>query len=187
VPALFFAMRQRGQWRIPRCRIGAMKIALGADHAGYELKNQIKAHLLKSGIEVHDEGTNSGESVDYPDFARAVAHDVHDARADLGILVCGSGIGMAIAANKVEGVRAANVSTEYEAQMSREHNNANVLTLGARILNPDQAFAIVDKWLKTQFAGGRHERRVEKISEIEKAEAKQAASGQGSANAVKSA
>jgi ribose 5-phosphate isomerase B len=187
VPALFFAMSQAGQWRIPRCRIGAMKIALGADHAGYELKNQIKAHLLKSGIEVHDEGTNSGESVDYPDFARAVAHDVHDARADLGILVCGSGIGMAITANKVAGVRAANVSTEYEAEMSREHNNANVLTLGARILSPEQAVAIVDKWLNTQFAGGRHERRVEKISEIEKAEAKQAVAGQDSANAVKSA
>jgi ribose 5-phosphate isomerase B len=146
-----------------------MKIALGADHAGYELKNGIKDHLQQRGIEVRDEGTNSGESVDYPDFARLVAHDVHDARTDLGILVCGSGIGMAIAANKVAGVRAANVSSEYEAQMCREHNNANVLTLGARILSPEQAVAIVDKWLNTQFAGGRHERRVQKISQIEEA------------------
>jgi len=155
--------------------MSSMKIALGADHAGYELKNRIKEHLQQSGIEVRDEGTNSGESVDYPDFAQLVAHNVHEARADLGILVCGSGIGMAIAANKVAGVRAANVSTEYEAQMCREHNNANVLTLGARTLSPEQAVAIVDKWLNTQFAGGRHERRVEKISEIEKAEARQAA------------
>jgi len=152
-----------------------MKIALGADHAGYELKDKIKAHLQENGIAVHDEGTSSGESVDYPDFARLVAHDVHEGRADLGILVCGSGIGMAIAANKVAGVRAANVSTPYEAQMCREHNNANVLALGARILSPEQAVAIVDTWLSTQFAGGRHERRVAKISELEKSESRQPA------------
>ena len=147
-----------------------MRIALGADHAGYQLKDQVKQHLEQQGISVQDEGTSSAESVDYPDYARAVAHDVSQQRADLGILICGSGIGMAITANKVDGIRAANVSTEYEAQMSREHNNANVLTLGARILNPEQAFAIVDKWLNTQFAGGRHERRVEKIMAIEKEE-----------------
>jgi ribose 5-phosphate isomerase B len=147
-----------------------MKIALGADHAGYELKDKIKLHLQQQGIDVRDEGTSSPESVDYPDFARAVAHDVSEQRADLGILVCGSGIGMAITANKVDGIRAANVSTEYEAQMSREHNNANILALGARILNPDQALGIIDKWLSTPFAGGRHERRVEKIMAIEKEE-----------------
>jgi ribose 5-phosphate isomerase B len=147
-----------------------MKIALGADHAGYELKDKIKEHLQQNGIGIQDEGTSSGESVDYPDYARAVAHDVSQGRADLGILVCGSGIGMAITANKVDGIRAANVSTEYEAQMSREHNNANVLALGARIINTDEAFRIVDKWLATQFAGGRHERRVEKITAIEKEE-----------------
>ena len=152
-----------------------MKIALGADHAGYQLKDQIKVHLQNRGVEVQDEGTDSGESVDYPDYARLVSHDVSQHRADLGILVCGSGIGMAIAANKVEGIRAANVSSEYEAQMSREHNDANVLTLGARILNADQALAIVDKWLATKFAGGRHERRVEKISQIEKEEAQSSA------------
>jgi ribose 5-phosphate isomerase B len=145
-----------------------MRIALGADHAGYQLKDQIKQHLQQQGIDVRDEGTSSAESVDYPDYARAVAHDVSGQRADLGILVCGSGIGMAITANKVDGIRAANVSTEYEAQMSREHNNANVLALGARIITPDEAFRIVDKWLTTQFAGGRHERRVEKIMAIEK-------------------
>jgi ribose 5-phosphate isomerase B len=147
-----------------------MKIALGADHAGYQLKDQIKQHLEQQGISVWDEGTSSAESVDYPDYARAVAHDVSERRADLGILVCGSGIGMAITANKVDGIRAANVSTEYEAQMSREHNNANVLALGARIITADEAFHIVDKWLATTFAGGRHERRVEKIMAIEKEE-----------------
>jgi ribose 5-phosphate isomerase B len=147
-----------------------MKIAVGADHAGYQLKDQIKQHLEQQGISVRDEGTSSAESVDYPDYARAVAHNVSQQRADLGILVCGSGIGMAITANKVDGIRAANVSTEYEAQMSREHNNANVLALGARIINADEAFRIVDKWLTTQFAGGRHERRVEKIMAIEKEE-----------------
>ncbi|HZU32162.1 MAG TPA: ribose 5-phosphate isomerase B [Candidatus Angelobacter sp.] len=144
-----------------------MKIALGADHAGFELKDKIKQHLQQQGIEVRDEGTSSPESVDYPDYARAVAHDVNERRSDLGILVCGSGIGMAIAANKVDGIRAANVSTEYEAQMSREHNNANVLALGARILKPEEAFQIVDRWLATNFAGGRHERRVEKITALE--------------------
>ena len=145
-----------------------MKIAMGADHAGYQLKDKIKKHLQQQGIDVRDEGTSSVESVDYPDYARAVAHDVSQGRADLGILVCGSGIGMTIAANKVDGIRAANVRTEYEAQMSREHNNANVLALGARVIGDDDAVGIVDKWLATQFAGGRHERRVEKIMAIEK-------------------
>jgi ribose 5-phosphate isomerase B len=154
-----------------------MRIALGADHAGYELKDRIKLHLQQQGFDVRDEGTSSAESVDYPDYARAVAHDVSGHRADFGILVCGSGIGMAITANKVDGIRAANVSTEYEAQMSREHNNANVLALGARIITADEAFRIVDKWLTTQFAGGRHERRVEKIMAIEKEEGAAGASG----------
>jgi len=144
-----------------------MKIALGADHAGYELKEKIKQHLQQQQIAIQDEGTSSNESVDYPDFAAKVAHDVSDRRADLGILVCGSGIGMAISANKIDGIRAANVSSEYEAQMSREHNNANVLALGSRILQEDEAVRIVDKWLATSFAGGRHERRVEKITKLE--------------------
>ena len=147
-----------------------MKIALGADHAGYQLKDQIKQHLAAKGFELRDEGTSSPESVDYPDFARAVAHDVSERHADLGILVCGSGIGMAIAANKVDGIRAANVTSQLEAQLSREHNNANVLALGARILQPEEALRIVDTWLATPFAGGRHERRVEKIAAIEKEE-----------------
>lgn len=144
-----------------------MRIALGADHAGYELKDKIREHLKLRGIDVRDEGTNSGESADYPDFARLVAYDVKQGRADLGILVCGSGIGMSMAANKVPGIRAATVSTEHEAQVSREHNNANVLALGARITPADQALRIVDAWLAAVFAGGRHERRVEKIAAIE--------------------
>ena len=147
-----------------------MKIAIGADHAGFDLKEKIKQRLAGQGISVTDEGTTSNESVDYPDFARKVGEEVAAKKADLGLLVCGSGIGMAIAANKVPGVRAANVASEYEAQMSREHNDANVLAIGSRILDEPKAFAIVDKFLQTQFAGGRHQRRVDKIMEIEREE-----------------
>lgn len=149
-----------------------MKISLGADHAGFELKEKIKKLLMQQGLEVNDRGTFSSESVDYPDYAHKVAEEVADHKADLGILVCGSGVGMCIAANKVPGVRAANVSSEYEAQLSREHNDANILTLGARLISDQNAFQIVQKWLETAFAGGRHQRRVDKISEIEKEEMK---------------
>lgn len=144
-----------------------MRIALGADHAGYELKNRIREHLIQQGFEVQDEGTNSGDSVDYPDFAAKVGHDVASQKADRGILVCGSGIGMAISANKVHGIRSANITSEYEAQMSREHNDLNVLALGARILDEAKAFSIVDLWLKTPFAGDRHQRRIGKMMAIE--------------------
>ncbi len=147
-----------------------MKIALGADHAGFELKEKIKGQLQQQGYDVVDEGTVSNESVDYPDFARKVGEDVAGRRADRGILVCGTGIGMAIAANKVPGVRAASVTTEYEAQISREHNDANVLSLGARILSEDAIKNIIDKWLHTEFLGGRHQRRVDKITQIEREE-----------------
>ncbi|HEV2022327.1 MAG TPA: ribose 5-phosphate isomerase B [Terriglobales bacterium] len=144
-----------------------MKISLGADHAGYQLKEKIKQRLAGQGIEITDRGTTSIDSVDYPDYARDVAHDVAGKRADWGILVCGSGVGMAMAANKVPGVRAANVTSELEAQLSREHNDANVLAIGARILDDATAFQIVDKWLHTGFAGGRHQRRVDKITALE--------------------
>lgn len=147
-----------------------MKIAIGADHAGFELKEKVKQRLAARGIEMLDKGTVSNESVDYPDFARKVAEDVAGRRADLGILVCGSGVGMSIAANKVPGVRAANVATEIEAEMSRRHNDANVLAIGARVLDDQQAFAIVDKWLASPFEGGRHQRRVDKIMQIEREE-----------------
>src|SRR5260370_10882851 len=149
-----------------------MKISLGADHAGFELKEKIKKLLLQEGLQVNDQGTLSSESVDYPDFARKVGEEVANHSADLGILVCGSGIGMSIAANKVLGVRAANVSSEYEAQLSREHNDANVLALGSRVLSDQMAFHIIHKWRETSFAGGRHLRRVEKISQTDREQAK---------------
>ena len=153
-----------------------MKIAIGADHAGFDLKQALKLRLADAGYDVTDEGTASTDSVDYPDFARKVAHDVSAKRADMGVLVCGSGIGMAITANKVEGIRAANVSTEYEAQMSREHNDANIIAIGSRSLQQAEAFQIVDIFLTTAFAHGRHTARVKKIAEIEKEEAKITAS-----------
>lgn len=146
-----------------------MKIALGADHAGFELKEKIKQKLAAEGITVDDRGTTSTASVDYPDYARAVAEEVAAKAADLGILVCSTGIGMSIAANKVPGIRAAKVDSEFEAERSREHNDANVLTLGAQTISEDEAYKIVDMWLKTPFSNGeRHERRVEKIAAIER-------------------
>jgi ribose 5-phosphate isomerase B len=145
-----------------------MKIALGSDHAGFELKDKLKQHLEDNGVAVEDMGTNSTASVDYPDYAQKVGEEVVSHQADLGILVCGSGIGMSIAANKIHGVRAAHVHDEAEAQLSREHNDANVLALGARMLDAKSAFGIVDRWLATPFSGGeRHKRRIEKVAELE--------------------
>ena len=145
-----------------------MKIALGCDHAGLELKDKIKQHLEASHIAVDDVGTNSSESVDYPDYAQLVGGQVVARKADYGILVCGSGIGMSIAANKIHGIRAANVHSEIEAQLSREHNDANVLALGGRMLDARTAFSIVDRWLATPFPGGeRHKRRIEKVEALE--------------------
>jgi ribose 5-phosphate isomerase B len=146
-----------------------MRIALGADHAGFDLKEKIKQHLLGQGVEVDDRGTDSTASVDYPDFAKAVGAEVAAKKADWGILVCGSGIGMAITANKIAGIRCANVTTEEQAALSRAHNNANVLALGARLTVEDTAFRIVERWLHTPFEGGRHERRVEKMMAAERA------------------
>jgi RpiB/LacA/LacB family sugar-phosphate isomerase len=150
-----------------------MKVAIGADHAGFELKQKIGALLNRKGITVADKGTNAADSVDYPDFARAVAEDVARKRADLGILVCGTGIGMSICANKTPGIRAAKVCTEYEAEMSRAHNDANVLCLGARTIDTQVAKQIVEKFLATPFAGGRHQQRVDKIAECERVEVSQ--------------
>ena len=146
------------------------RVALGADHAGFQAKESLKKYLQSAGYAVNDVGAWSEESVDYPDFAVKVALSVQQGRDDMGILICGTGIGMAMTANKVGGIRAAVAHDAMTARMSREHNDANVLTLGARILKPDEALRIVDKWLATQFAGGRHERRVEKIAAIEKEE-----------------
>jgi ribose 5-phosphate isomerase B len=147
-----------------------MKIALGADHAGVELKRKIKQVLEQEGAVVTDEGAFSSESVDYPDFARKVGVKVASKAADYGILICGTGIGMSIAANKIAGVRAAKADTEEEAHLSRQHNDANVLALGARILAEETALKIVHTWLRTSFEGGRHQRRVDKVTEIERTE-----------------
>src|SRR5256885_1594020 len=129
-PSFFFS-RGRGS------RILRMKIALGADHAGFELKQKVRAHLEQKEYQVNDLGTTNTDSVDYPDFAQKVAHEVVGQRADFGVLVCGSGIGMSITANKVAGIRAANVSDEQDARLSREHNNANILAIGARIIGEE--------------------------------------------------
>jgi ribose 5-phosphate isomerase B len=147
-----------------------MKIAIGSDHAGFELKEKVKQHLIEQGYQVDDNGTASNQSVDYPDFAKKVGEEVAQRQADLGVLVCGTGIGMAISANKVPGIRAANVTSEFEAQMLREHNDGNVIALGARVLDADIAVRLVDKFLATKFAGGRHQERVDKIMDIERGE-----------------
>lgn len=143
-----------------------MRIALGADHAGVALKENIKQLLDERGIAYEDFGTHSTESVDYPDYASKVAHEVASGAFDRGILVCGSGIGMAMAANKVAGIRAAAVPDEETARLCREHNDANVLSLGERLTPPDRARRIVTVFLDVPFAGGRHERRVQKINAL---------------------
>ena len=143
-------------------------VVLAADHAGYELKEYLKRFLLEAGYEVRDLGTDSTEPVDYPDFALAAAQAVASGAAWRGIVVDGAGIGSAMAANKVPGARAALCYDATTARNSREHNDANILTLGARMLTPDQASEIVRLWLETEFAGGRHQRRVDKIAAIER-------------------
>ena len=145
-----------------------MRIALASDHAGYSEKERLKGVLSDLGVEFDDLGTSSEESVDYPDFARAVAEQVADGRAEQGLLVCGSGTGMAITANKVPGVRAAVAWSEEIARLARQHNNANVLAIGARTTPPDDIPKIVRAWFSTEFEGGRHVARVDKISDVEK-------------------
>lgn len=145
-----------------------MKVALGADHAGFEEKEKIKKMLDELGIEYEDLGTNSLESVDYPEFGAKVGRAVASGEADEGIVVCGSGIGIAIAANKIKGVRAAQAWNEETARLARQHNNANVLSIGSRVTPPEEIPKIVKAWLDAKFEGGRHERRVEEITELEK-------------------
>ena len=146
------------------------KIAIAADHAGYVEKEQVKKTLDSLGIEYDDFGTASTDPVDYPEFAKKVADGVARGDYDQGLLVCGSGTGMAIAANKVPGVRAAVAWNEDIARLAREHNDANVLSLAARFTSPDEIDKIVKAWLAAKFDGGRHTRRVEMIAEIEKEE-----------------
>jgi len=147
-----------------------MHIIIGSDHGGYSLKEEVARFLREKGHQVEDVGTHSEESTDYPDYALRVARAVAGGRADLGILICGTGIGMSIAANKVEGIRAALATDGYMARMAREHNDANVLCLGGRVLGVGSALDIVQAFLEGRFAGGRHARRVGKIEAIEREE-----------------
>jgi ribose 5-phosphate isomerase B len=144
-----------------------LKIALGSDHAGLKLKKEIMKHLEGKDIEFKDFGTNTEESCDYPDYAKEVANQVANKNYDLGILICGTGIGISIAANKVPGIRAALCSDTFSAHSAREHNNANILALGERVVGVGLALDIVDTFLSSEFQGGRHKRRVDKISDIE--------------------
>ncbi len=144
------------------------RIIIGADHAGFPLKEGLKGYLAERGWEVLDAGTYSGEAVDYPDFARPVAESVSSGKVEKGILVCGSGVGMSITANRFPGVRGALCSDEETARLSRMHNDSNVLILAGRRTDLDGARKIVAAWLETGFEGGRHERRLGKIVEIEK-------------------
>lgn len=144
-----------------------MKVVLGSDHGGLKLKETVKQVLDELGIEFEDVGCDCSDSVDYPDYALPVAEQVAQGEFDRGILICGTGIGMSMAANKVRGVRCAVVTDEYSARMSREHNNANILALGERVVGPGLAENIVRIWLGTEFAGGRHSRRVDKIGALE--------------------
>ena len=146
-----------------------MRVALGADHAGVELKDRLAAMIGQAGHEVLDLGTHGPASVDYPDFASAVAQAVRDDEVERGVLVCGTGIGVAITANKVNGVRAATCNDLFTARMARAHNDANVLTLGARVVGDGVAREIVEIFLATDYEGGRHARRVAKIHALEEA------------------
>jgi ribose 5-phosphate isomerase B len=140
-----------------------MRIAIGADHAGYRLKEHLRARLAAAGHELTDYGTDSEESTDYPDYARRVAEAVAGGDAERGVLVCGTGVGMAMAANRVRRVRAVAVNDLFTARLSRQHNDANVLALGSRIVAPALAEALLELFLATEFEGGRHERRVKKM------------------------
>ncbi|HEY6839062.1 MAG TPA: ribose 5-phosphate isomerase B [Geobacteraceae bacterium] len=142
-------------------------IALGSDHGGLALKETVKKLLAERGIAVDDCGTDNGDSVDYPDFGIKVARKVSEGTTELGILVCGTGIGMSIVANKFPRVRAALVTDTFMARMAKEHNNANILVLGGRVLNDDQAREIVTTWLDASFEGGRHQWRLDKIAALE--------------------
>lgn len=144
------------------------KIAIGADHAGFALKEKVREYLISKGYEVEDHGTDSTEAVDYPDFAERVATRVAAKEAAFGVLMCGTGLGVAMSANKVPGIRAAPCNDTLSARMAREHNDANVLAMGGRLLDEATARKILDTWLSTPFAGGRHQRRVDKIAGIDK-------------------
>ena len=142
-------------------------IAIACDHGGYTLKEAVKKHLLDKGLEVKDFGTNSTESCDYPDYAAPAARAVAAGECEKGVLICTTGIGVSMVANKVPGIRCALCGDLLSAEMTRRHNDANMLAMGAGIIGQNLALAIVDKWLETEFEGGRHQRRVDKIMELD--------------------
>lgn len=144
-----------------------MKIAIANDHAGVEYKNLVVNHLLSQGYQVENLGTDQTTSCDYPDYAKLVANKVSSKQVDFGILICGTGVGMSICANKFKGIRASLCSDEFTAEMTRKHNNSNILCLGARTLGIENVYRIVDIYLKTNFDGGRHQNRIDKIADIE--------------------
>lgn len=145
-----------------------MKIAFGCDHGGIEAKDAVIYYLAQKGYEVIDFGTNSTDSCDYPDYAIPVSKAVANKEADFGILICGTGIGMSICANKIKGIRCAHVADLFSAEFTRKHNDTNVIALGARISTKEQIVSFVDKFLHTEFEGGRHAKRVEKINLLDK-------------------
>lgn len=144
-----------------------MMLAIGCDHGGFELKNHIISYLKEKGFEIKDFGTYDENSVDYPDIAKKVCDSIVEGECERGILVCGTGIGMSIAANKVKGIRAAMCTDVYSAKMTKQHNNTNVLCLGGRVTGRELAFMICDTWLNEEFMGGRHQNRIDKITALE--------------------
>lgn len=144
-----------------------MKIAIGCDHAGPALKSEILAHLDEKGVEYIDLGIQEGEKADYPDKAKEVCEKVTSGECDLAVLICGTGIGMSMSANKIKGIRAACCSDYFSAKYTRAHNDANVLCIGARVIGAGLAIELVDVFLETEFEGGRHQRRIDKIAAIE--------------------
>ena len=143
-------------------------LAIGCDHGGYELKEHIKKYLDEKGVEYKDFGCYDESSVDYPDIAQAVCKSINDKESENGILVCGTGIGISIAANKIDGIRAAHCHDVYSAEMTKRHNNANVICMGGRVIGRELAFKIIDAWLGAEFEGGRHQTRIDKIHSLEK-------------------
>lgn len=144
-----------------------MKVAVGCDHGGFVLKDAVISTLEELGAQVVDFGTYSTESVDYPVYGKKVADAVASGECDLGVVMCGTGIGISIAANKVKGIRAAVVTNEFMAEMTRRHNNANVIALGGRVITPEEAKVLVKAWYTAQFEGSRHQKRIDMITEIE--------------------
>ena len=169
MPKLKFYLNPRWAQSFPvilNYKTNSMIIAIASDHAGYELKSKVTAHLEQKSISIEDFGTFKNDSVDYPDYGILAARAVAQGKADKGILICGSGIGMSIVANKVNGIRAALCTSIKMAEMSRRHNDANILTMGGRMIDHSYALNIIDVWLKTPFEGGRHFRRINKIHQL---------------------